>query len=104
MSRPSRRRHPQAPRGGAGRRGRRPTPSLEVAPPRLLELDRLEERLEVADAKAPRTVPLDDLEEERRPVLDRPGEDLEEIAFLVAVGFDAQLLERLHRHADIPYP
>jgi hypothetical protein len=34
-------------------------------------------------------VSLDDLEEERRPVLDRPGEDLEEVALLVAVGLDA---------------
>ena len=46
---------------------------LEVPAPRLLDLDRLEERLEVADAEAARAVALDDLEEERRAVLDRAG-------------------------------
>ena len=50
--------------------------------------------LEVADAEAARAVALDDLEEERRAVLDRAGEDLEEVALLVAVGLDAELLER----------
>ena len=45
----------------------------EVAAQRLLALDRLEQRLEVADAEAARAVALDDLEEERRPILDRAG-------------------------------
>ena len=44
---------------------------------------------------------LDDLEEERRAVLDRAGEDLEEVALLVAVGLDAELLERVDRDADV---
>src|SRR4029079_15780190 len=57
--------------------------------------------LEVADAEAARAVPLDDLEEERRAVLDGPGEDLEEVALLVAVGLDAQLLEGRNRDADV---
>ena len=51
---------------------------LEVAAPGLLDLDRLEERLEVADAEAARAVALDDLEEEGRPILHRAGEDLEQ--------------------------
>ena len=67
---------------------------LEVAAPGLLDLDRLEQRLEVADAEAAGAVALDDLEEERRPILHRAGEDLEEIALLVAIGLDAELLER----------
>ena len=46
-------------------------------------------------------MPLDDLEEERRPVLDGPGEDLEEVALLVAVGLDPELLEGLDRDADV---
>src|SRR4029450_5820797 len=61
---------------------------LEVAALRLLPLDRLGQRLEIADAEAARAVALDDLEEERRAVLDGPGEDLEEVALLVAVGLD----------------
>src|SRR3954454_5117304 len=74
---------------------------LEIAPASLLDLDRLEERLEVADAEATGAVPFDDLEEERRAVLDRPGEDLEEVALLVPVGLDPQLLERVDRDADV---
>ena len=49
---------------------------LEVAPERLLALDRLEQRLEVPVAEAARAVPLDHLEEERRAVLRRLREDL----------------------------
>src|SRR5215831_8161689 len=52
----------------------------EVAAAGLLPLDRLEQRLEVAFAKALRAVPLDQLEEDRRPVLHRLGEDLQQVA------------------------
>src|SRR5688500_8355078 len=75
--------------------------SLEVSAERLLALDRLEQRLEVADAEAARPVALDDLEEERRAVLHGPREDLEEVALLVPVGLDPELLEGLHRDADV---
>src|SRR4051812_48686908 len=78
-----------------------PAHCLQVASASLLDLDRLEERLEVADAEATGAVPFDDLEEERRAVLDRPGEDLEEVALLVPVGLDPQLLERIDRDADV---
>ena len=44
---------------------------------------------------------LDDLEEECRPILDRAGEDLEEVALLIAVGLDPELLERVDRDADV---
>ena len=43
---------------------------LEVPALRLFALDGFEQRLEVADAEAARAVALDDLEEERRAVLD----------------------------------
>ena len=43
----------------------------EVAALGLLALDRFEQRLEVADAEAARALALDDLEEDRRAVLDR---------------------------------
>ena len=74
---------------------------LEVAALLLLALDRLEQRLEVADPEATRAVALDDLEEERRSVLHRSGEDLQEVALLVAVRFDAELLQGVDGHADI---
>src|SRR4051812_17032846 len=63
---------------------------LEVAAERLLALDRLEQRLEVAVAEAARAVALDHLEEERRPVLRRLREDLEEVTLVVAIGEDPQ--------------
>src|SRR5438309_3552058 len=64
--------------------------ALEVAAERLLALDRLEQRLEVAVAEAARAVALDHLEEQRRPVLRRLGEDLQQVAVVVAIGEDAQ--------------
>ena len=50
---------------------------LRVSALVLLALDGLEERLEVALAEAERAVPLDDLEEDRRAVAERLGEDLQ---------------------------
>ena len=54
----------------------------------LLALDRLEEGLEVALPEAQRPMPLDDLEEDGRPVPEGLGEDLEEVALLVPVDKD----------------
>src|SRR5690606_28786752 len=70
----------------------------QVAAALLLPLDRLEQRLEVPLPEAHRAVPLDQLEEERRTVLHRLGEDLQQVAVLVAVHQDAPLLQLLDRH------
>src|SRR5699024_11678120 len=67
----------------------------------LLPLDRLEERLEVALAEAERAVPLDDLEEDRRPIPERLGEDLQQVAVLVPVDEDASLLQLRDRHPHL---
>ena len=56
----------------------------------LLALDRLEQGLEVALAEAARAVALDDLEEDRRPVAERLGEDLQQVALVVVVDEDAE--------------
>src|SRR3954464_217290 len=85
---------------GATRRATRRRGS-EVAALLLLPLDRLEQRLEVALAEAERAVPLDELEEQGRAVADRLGEDLQQVAVLVAVDEDAALLQLLHRHPDV---
>src|ERR687886_1937048 len=66
---------------------------LQVAALGLLALDGLEQRLEVAVAEAARAVALDDLEEHRRAVADRLGEDLQQVALVVAVDEDALLAE-----------
>src|SRR5881392_2362265 len=70
----------------------------EISALLLLPLDRLEEGLEVALAEAHGAVPLDHLEEDGRLVLDRLGEDLEQVAVLVAVDEDLQLAQRLDGH------
>src|SRR5689334_5396026 len=82
----------------------RPTTASEVAARVLLALDGLEEGLEVALAEAERAVPLDDLEEDRGPVAERLGEDLQEVAVLVAVDEDLALLELLDRCAHLADP
>src|SRR3712207_4308836 len=66
------------------------TSALEIPAQRLLALDRLEQRLEVALAEAARAVPLDHFEEERRPVLRGLREDLQQIPVVVAVDEDPQ--------------
>ena len=67
--------------------------SLEVAPQGLFTFDRFEQCLEIAFSKPAGAVALDDFEEERRAVLRRLREDLEQVALLVAVGEDAQALQ-----------
>src|SRR3954452_11307839 len=74
---------------------------LEVAPPVLLALDRLEQGLEVAFAEAARAVALDDLEEHGRPVADRLREDLQQVALVVAVDQDAEPAQVIHRLVDL---
>ena len=64
---------------------------LEIAALRLLALDGLEERLEIALAEAAGAFALDDLEENRRPILHVAREDLKQVAVVVAIHQDAQL-------------
>ena len=75
----------------------------EVSSPLLLTLDRLEEGLEVALSEAAGAVALDDLEEHGRPVARGLGEDLQQVALVVAVDQDpepAQVLDVLLDLAD----
>src|SRR4051812_48276388 len=77
------------------------SPVSQVSATVLLTLDRLEQGLEVALAEAERSVPLDQLEEHRRPVLHGLGEDLQQIPVLVPVDQDGALLELLDGHAHL---
>src|SRR6266699_2458916 len=86
---------------GAGDEGERRS---EVAAAGLLALDGLEQGLEVALAEPLRAVPLDQLEEHRRPVLHGPGEDLEQVAVLVAVGEYAQVAKDVDGHPGVADP
>src|SRR3954451_20073409 len=78
--------------------------SLQGSAQRLFALDGLEERLEVAVAEAACAVALDDLEEDRRAVADRLGEDLQEVALVVAVDEAAEPLEVLEVLGDLAHP
>src|SRR5438552_1805116 len=75
--------------------------ALQRPPQRLLALNGLEQGLEVPLAEAARAVPLDDLEEQRGAVLDRLGEYLQQVTFVVAVHEDAQLAELAHVLVDL---
>src|SRR5687768_3890183 len=65
----------------------------QISARRLLPLDRLEQGLEVPLTEALGTLALNDLVEQRGAVLHRLAEDLEQVAFIVAVHQDAELLE-----------
>src|SRR3954454_2050351 len=79
-------------------------PRLQGAGPGLLALDRLEEGLEVALAEAARTLSLDDLEEERRPVGQRLAAHLQQVPAVVAVHEDRELLERVPGEVHAGHP
>ena len=64
--------------------------TLECSSLGLLFFDRNEERLEVALAEREAPLALNQLEEERRPVLERLGEDLEHVTEVVTVDEDAE--------------
>src|SRR6266571_4465790 len=73
---------------------------LEIPSSCLLALDRLEQCLEVSLAEAARAFALDDLVEQRRPILDRLRENLQEVAVGIAVHQDAELLQAIERLVD----
>src|SRR5438876_7476153 len=72
----------------------------KVGAARLIALYRLEQRLEVAFAEAGRAATLDDLEEHRRTVGDRLGEDLQQVSVVVAVDEDVRALQRAPRQFE----
>src|SRR5438128_1657897 len=62
----------------------------------LFALDCLKERLEVSLAETARAAALDDFEEQRWPVRDRFGENLQHVALIVAIDENAKLGQRFH--------
>jgi hypothetical protein len=58
---------------------------LQIASRFLFALDGFEECFEIAFAKALRAFALDNLEKERRPILHRFREDLQEITFVIPI-------------------
>src|SRR5262245_37645608 len=76
-------------------------PPSEVPPKRLLLLDRLEQRLEVPLAEAPRALSLDHLVEQSRPVLHGLREDLQQVTIGITIDENAELLELIDRFSDL---
>src|SRR5262249_39058044 len=77
---------------------------LQSASQLLFPFDGLEESLEVPFAEALGTMALDDLEEQRRTILNGLGEDLEHVTFVVPVNQDAQVGQHLNVLVDLPHP
>lgn len=61
------------------------SPLLEITSQCLLALNGLKQRLKVALAEAAAALALDNLVKQRWPVFDRAGEDLQHVAFVVAI-------------------
>ena len=76
-------------------------PALQVAAERLLTLQGHEQRLEIAFAEPAGAVPLDQLEEDCRPILGHPGEDLQQMALVVPVGEHAELGQAVEVEVDV---
>ncbi len=64
-------------------------PLSQVSPPRLLAFDGFEQGLEIALAEAAAPLALDDFIEQGGAILHRLGEDLQQVAVLVAIDQDA---------------
>lgn len=70
--------------------------SVKVSTRALIGLDGFEQGLEVACAEALMVSALDDFEEKGRPVLERLGEDLQQVALVVIVDEDLLTLKDIN--------
>jgi len=66
---------------------------LEVSPRLLVRLDTLEQGLEIASAEALMIMTLDYLDKHCGLVLNRFGEDLEQVSLVIIINKNLQLLE-----------
>src|SRR6266576_4420935 len=74
---------------------------LQIAAPVLLFLERLEERFEIAFAETLCAFALNDFKKERRSILNRLGEYLQQISLVVAIDQNAETLQRLKVFVDV---
>ena len=66
---------------------------LQIAAALLFALNRFKQRLEVAFPEAPAALALNDLEEQGRPIFNRTREDLQHVAFIVAIDQDSKFFQ-----------
>src|SRR6266513_2119807 len=74
---------------------------LQIASPVLLFLERLEEGFEITLTETLGAFALNDFEEQRRSILNRLGEYLQQISFIVAIDQNAESLQRLEIFVDV---
>ena len=77
-------------------------PKSQVPTLLLLTLDRLKQCLEVAFTEATAALALDDLDKQRRPILERLAKDLEQVAFIIAIHQHAALGQLAYILGDLP--
>ena len=75
--------------------------TLQISAALLLALDGLEQRLEISLAETAAALALDHLVEQRGTVFHRAREDLQHVAFVVAIHQDAELLQLVDRLVDL---
>src|SRR5688572_4095756 len=84
---------------------RLPSPvQSEIASTRLFSLDSLEQGFEVPFPKTLRAFPLNDLVKQRRTVLHRLREDLQQVAFIIAIHEDSEVPQRTEVFINGPDP
>src|SRR6266511_5075340 len=68
---------------------------LQISSRSLLALDGFEQRFEIAFAEALCAFALNNFKEERRAILYRLRENLEQITFIIAIDQDTELFQRI---------
>ena len=66
--------------------------SLEISSQRLLPLDGFKQGFEIPLAKKPRSLALNDFVEYSRPILNGLSEDLQEIALIIPIDKNIEIL------------
>src|SRR6202521_5419598 len=77
---------------------------LQIPSSRLLHFDRFKQRFEIPFSKSAAALALDDFEEHGRPIFHRLRENLQEVAFLVAVHKYTERAQLCQRFLHWPNP
>ena len=75
--------------------------ALQISPRCLINFDTLKESLEVSGTEALVVASLDDFNEDGWTILNRFGEYLQEVAVIIVVNQDLQLLQHLIQSAAV---
>ena len=74
---------------------------LQISSGRLVQLDTFKQRLEVPGPESLVVVALNDLDEHRRTILERTGEDLQKIAIVIIINQNLQFLQQCQVFLDL---